>query len=81
MASGFIPSKGWDMGFAFIPFLKPTLPWKHHMRYLSLKSEGFISKEKETKTDNTLMICVQPRLLILFPYFLCFDSAMGHVGS
>ena len=51
------------------------------MRYLSLKSEGFISKEKETKTDNTLMICVQPRLLILFPYFLCFDSAMGHVGS
>ena len=67
MASGVITSKGWDMGFAFIPFLKPPLPWKHHMGYLSLKREGFISEEKETKTGNILMICIWlPSLDIIF---------------
>ena len=37
------------------------------MGYLSLKREGFISEEKETKTGNILMICIWlPSLNIIF---------------
>ena len=80
-ASGVIPSKGWDMGFAFIPFFKPALPWKHHIGYISLKGEGFISEEKETKTGNILMICVWlPSLNIIF-YVLAVPWAMQDLSS